>query len=619
MYADVESTFCRDMTNPPLTSGDSPRMTGPAGPQFEVSVGVHYALSILAETECFGLPGAVATEIAFQRRDQGHPLDDIILTAVRSDGGSQTLEIQAKRSLSFTVSNATFRGIIADMVAAQDIDPTRRYVVAIERTSQTIEIGVHEALELAKHVSDEDSFRTLLATPGRSNQAMRDFVAAFEHHLTDAGSDPARLTFDMLRRFSVLYFDYARPNSIAEQADRWRAAALTKDQTDPYGELVSLLMRTDAIGGDLDRARLVDLLAERNVPIGPALHLADARAKVAEMSAFALADIDTTIAGAHILRSAKREALRNAIESAQVGHGVLEVTGTGGSGKSTFLKVAAEAQTEHAPTLILAPDRVPGGGWSALQHQLGLSVNAERFLTDLTSDGGTVIFIDGLDRFRSEAERKTVSDIILTVAKTPSITLVYTARPGWREAHSFNESVMRALQTRETLTIENLDDDEAADLSQAVPALAAILAPDHPATALARNPFILKRFVAAKSDPSALVSEASFAIGWWQSGGHAATDDKGEPRARRRILHAVVREQLDGASVVDLKPEATDAAAVSSLIVDGVLIELATDRVKFKHDLFSDWAIAAHLSEDPDRLDTLAKSRCPRLLARTGG
>lgn len=593
-------------------------MTGPAGGQFEVSVGVHYALAVLAETEAFGLPGAVATKIAFQRFDQGYPLDDIILTATNPNGVTQTLEIQAKRSLSFTKSNTVFGDIVADMVAAHDKDTTRRFAVAIERTSGTIENGVHEALELATQVSDEDSFRTLLAAPGRSNQAMRDFVTAFEHHLSKAGIDPASLVFDFLRRFSVLYFDYARPNSIAERSDRWRAAALTMDRTDPYGELVSLLMRTDAIGGDLDRARLVDLLAERKVAIGPAARLADARAKVSELSGFALNDIDTTIAGVNILRSAKRQALDQALETAQTGSGVLEITGAGGSGKSAFLKIAAEAQSKQAPTLVLAPDRIQGGGWSALQHRLGLDVSADRFLTDLASDGGAVIYMDGLDRFRSEAERKTVSDLILTTTKIPGLTLVFTARLGWREARPFSDDVMLALETRETLTIESLNDEEAVALAEAVPALAAILAPDHPAKSLARNPFILKRFVAAKSDPGALVSEASFAIGWWQSGAHAATKDKGEARARRRILLAVIEGQLECASAVDLKPEAADATAVSSLIEDGILIELATDRVKFKHDLFSDWAIAAYLSEDPERLSPLIEAGAPAFWLERG-
>ncbi|WP_340692863.1 hypothetical protein [Hyphomonas sp.] len=247
-----------------------------------------------------------------------------------------------------------------------------------------------------------------------------------------------------------------------------------------------------------------------------------------------------------------------------------------------------------------------------------MDISADRFLTDLASDGGAVIYIDGLDRFRSQRERKTVSDLILTAAKIPGLTMVFTARLGWREAQPFSDEVMRAIETCETLTIDGLDNDEAAALARSVPALSAILAPNHPAKDLARNPFILKRFVAAKSDPGALISEASFATGWWQSGGHAATDDKGEARARRRVLLAVVRAQMDGASVVDLKPESADAAAVSSLIEDGVLIELATDRVKFKHDLFSDWAIAAYLSEDPDRIPPLAATGAPAFWAERG-
>ena len=85
--------MCESMPRSDTSSGESPRKTAPAGGQFEVSVGVHYALAILAETEAFGLPGAIAAKIAFQRRDQGHPLDDIILTGTRSDGAVCTLEI----------------------------------------------------------------------------------------------------------------------------------------------------------------------------------------------------------------------------------------------------------------------------------------------------------------------------------------------------------------------------------------------------------------------------------------------------------------------------------------------------------------------------------------------
>lgn len=394
--------------------GVSPRAAGPAGAQFEVSVGVHYALAVLAMTEAFGLPGIIAKHIAFQRMDQGHPLDDIVLTG---DGptGPRTLEIQAKRSISFTKTSTTFAGLVADMAEGLQIDPQRRFAIAIERTTTRIENGAQEALELARLTSSHTSFFELLNTEGRSNQSMRDFVDAFQHHLQGVGITAPDNVFRHLQSFSILHFDYARHNSVAEHTDRARAAALSQAGSNAYGELFTALMRTDAIGGDLDRQRLIDLLEDRGIVIGGAPCLARARRKIAELSAFALADIDTTIAGTHILRTSLRQKINQQIETARYGSGVLEITGQGGVGKSALLKICAIEHAWHARILILAPDRTPPGGWPSLQHQFDIEATAEEFLLDLACDGGGLVFIDGLDRFRSDGELKTVSDI-LTVA-----------------------------------------------------------------------------------------------------------------------------------------------------------------------------------------------------------
>jgi hypothetical protein len=59
----------------------SPRAAGPAGPQFEAKVATHLALAVLAQTEAFGLPGAIVDRLEFQRGGLGHPLDDIIVKA----------------------------------------------------------------------------------------------------------------------------------------------------------------------------------------------------------------------------------------------------------------------------------------------------------------------------------------------------------------------------------------------------------------------------------------------------------------------------------------------------------------------------------------------------------
>ena len=71
----------------------------------------------------------------------------------------------------------------------------------------------------------------------------------------------------------------------------------------------------------------------------------------------------------------------------------------------------------------------------------------------------------------------------------------------------------------------------------------------------------------------------------------------------------MVQELLSGASLVDVTTQ--DARAVSTLIADEILIQISTDRVKFQHDLFTDWAIACALSEDLQRIRNLPLNETP--------
>ena len=83
----------------------------------------------------------------------------------------------------------------------------------------------------------------------------------------------------------------------------------------------------------------------------------------------------------------------------------------------------------------------------------------------------------------------------------------------------------------------------------------------------------------------------------------------GDTQARRRVLLSVAQGLLDGRTLVNVATQ--DAAAVATLIADGVLVQIATDRVKFVHDLSADWAITCALSEDPQRINTLPLDALP--------
>src|SRR5699024_10710508 len=54
-----------------------------------------------------------------------------------------------------------------------------------------------------------------------------------------------------------------------------------------------------------------------------------------------------------------------------------------------------------------------------------------------------------------------------------------------------------------------------------------------------------------------------------------------------------------------------DSGAVATLIEDEVLVQISTDRVKFQHDLLTDWAAACALSENSQRMESLTLNETP--------
>lgn len=591
----------------------SPRAAGPAGPQFEAKVATHFALALLAQTEAFGLPGAIVDRLEFQRRGQGHPLDDIIVKATTPSGEQRCLEVQAKRSMAFTEGDSNFSAVVAAIVEGRIKDASRRFAVAIERTSGPIENGVQEALELSRHATDAQSFLTLLGTPGRGNEDMRRFVAALKSHLATHGCGTDEVAFEVLKSLSVLVFDYARPNSIAEHLDRMRSKQLATGANRDilYDVLFGHILRSDAIGGETNREHLKTALHEHGIEIGPSRNLAKARERIEEVSRFALRDIKTTVSRQRLGRMQRRRQLEGLLAEAEPASRVVEITGPGGAGKSGLLKSAAEGRNTLSRVLVLAPDRTPAGGWPALRSQFAIDATAEQFLEDLSCDGGGLICIDGLDRFRDDGQLKTVIDVISSALNVPGVTLLFTARPGWQEhaALAFGEELMASLKTPRRLYVEGLDDAEAADLAASAPALAPLLQPNHPAKALARNPFILQRLLSTPLKTNEVLSEAELAWNWWISGAHVVGGAAGDTQARRRVLLSVAQGLLDGQTLINVATQ--DPAAVATLIADGVLVQIATDRVKFEHDLFADWAIACALSEDPERIKTLSLDALP--------
>ncbi|KQW02802.1 hypothetical protein [Rhizobacter sp. Root1221] len=601
----------------------SPAAAGPAGPRLEGHVGAQYLLPLLSGGEARGLPGVVITRVAFQRAGLGHPMDDLIVTGHDSQGAPATLELQAKRTIAFTAGDSVFVDVaaLACRAAAKPEFETTRYelAVAIARTSTKIEQHVQDVLTWARQYQNPEDFFRRLNQAGTAHQGMRDFVEAFRGHMRTAGAlhDDAAV-WRLLRRFQVLAFDFEQPGSMCALYARERCAALLAPQEvgragQLWDSLQQIALEVDAVGGDLDatalRERIVGGLRYR-LTGDRRLHVA--RDRLAEAAENTLATIGTRVHGVPLDRGNRVAAALSSFEQGRY----LEIRGAGGVGKSGVLKDLAQHLGVEARVVVVAPHRIPGGGWAVLQAQLGCDANARELLTDLAGDGGATLFIDGLDRFDDPGQRATVSDLICAAAQVRGFRVVVTARLDFdADARAWLPTLaLQELGEAPPLVIDELSDDEVSWLANADPALAALLRPGHPAEKLARNLYRLNRLVrSAAAEGAAPFSEAQMALQWWTSGD--AVDATGR-LDRRRVLRALAVHSLL-ASSAPMDSSALSAEAIAALTESGSLRAVSSVRVEPTHDVLRDWAIGCLLYEEPGHFAAFAlESPAPMRLVR---
>ncbi|TIP23071.1 MAG: hypothetical protein E5X67_34890 [Mesorhizobium sp.] len=225
-----------------------PAASANAGSQFETRVGAFYTLSILADSEPRGLVGARIQSVALQQRIAGHPLDDIVIHATNADGSEATLEIQAKRTMTFTASDAEFVDVVGQVwkAAQNPAFETGRYetAVAVSRTTTRIEQAVQEVLNWARQLPDATTFASNIRRKGFASEAMRSFVAVFADNLARHGAPNDEQTlWRLLRRFQVLVFDFdAVGSDYAHRARERCRFVLAADQAHRAGDLWSHLI-----------------------------------------------------------------------------------------------------------------------------------------------------------------------------------------------------------------------------------------------------------------------------------------------------------------------------------------------------------------------------------------
>ena len=220
------STGCCDSLREWRTPGDngrttSPAAAGPAGTGFEVKLGAYYLLALLAQSAPHAIPGAVTVKVAFQRAREGFPLDDIIVHAERADGNPATLQIQAKRTITFAPKDPVFKEVVAQIAEAIEVtgfwDGDNQLAVATPRTTTNVAGAYQDVIKWAHDMSSHQEFSARLARPGAANPEMRTFVDTFRANLAEAGApNNDIIVWRILRRFHILHFDFNNTASLAE-------------------------------------------------------------------------------------------------------------------------------------------------------------------------------------------------------------------------------------------------------------------------------------------------------------------------------------------------------------------------------------------------------------------
>jgi hypothetical protein len=583
--------------------------------QFEAKLGAYYVLSLLARSEPRGLSGAVSRAVELQRRVDGHPLDDVIVQAVNADGSPATLEIQAKRTLTFTASDEEFRDIVGQMweAAKKPEFRTQRYelAVAIARTTTRVEFSCQEVLHWARNLPDAATFAARIKRIGFASDGMRDFVEVFRANLAYVGGPTDdEIVWQLLRRFQILPFDFESAGSDYEHRARERAR-LVLAQSDAHRASTLWPILIDYVGasgrssGALTHDSVVTALKqEHGFQFEARADLLTVEARLADEAERVLGEIHDEVGGVRLARFDLIDDAYKLLDD----HRVLHIVGAGGCGKSAILKHIARGLQQEARVMVLRNGRVPPGGWLSMANRIGCSVSLDELFNELGCGGGATLFVDNIDQIEDAGEWATVSDLMTAVVKNPGWRAVVTGSAGnddWKtKLAAATKSVSIA-----TLEVSPLSDDEVAVLSAENKTLGLIMRGDHPAKDIARNLFYLSRLVELSgSDAQAaagIASELDLAKLWWRYGG-GRSEDAGR-LARLRVLRIVGAQVITNPGRTAFNVDELDSTTVEDLLrFDSLQEVIRGATVSFRHDVLRDWTIGFMLHQNNDLLASLA-------------
>lgn len=591
----------------------SPELASGAGFAFEDQVGASFLAALLCEGHAPGTSDRVVSRVAFQQRDFGEPLDDIVVDARGHDNSCRRLSLQCKQSLTISdaASNQDFRSIIRDSWNSRLKTDFRQlddcYGAAVGFVATDSSRALRQLCDYARNSEATEHFLARFAEQGNASEAVARVKAQIAHIIEEEIGPPCsqEQLHDFLAHFVLLDFDFLTEGSAS------KAAVLNQIATalaGPPGEaapsvwarLCLLARESSGRSGVFSRERLVRELSLSTRLLG-ARSLRPDLEIIANLSRQWIADIEPEISGTSLERPVLRAKLDQALEQGRF----VQITGLPGSGKSVLLRHRAEAALREGPIVFLKHDRLDGRSWEGFAKLHGMSsVPLKKLLAEIASIGSPIAFIDGLDRVSKE-NRGVVLDVIRSILTDDDLA-------EWRILVSLRSTSMETVSnwlgrlvagaSVRAIEVGALSDEDARLLVGKNVRLRDVLFGLPKIREIARRPFfarILAEDDAGDANREAPQSEVDLARRWWARGGGVEVDDSRLAKRQRTLL------ELAGLSVRSLgKPISLSAisdsaaVAVDEFVRDAVLSRAPEGHgLNFSHDIFLEWSLF-HLLQD---------------------
>lgn len=591
----------------------SPLAAGGAGPDFEVDVRVHYLGAVLAASPPRGAAAGIATEVEFQRKPAGAPLDDLVIRSSTPRDEFRT-DLQVKHRFTFAPSDPQMEPVLRACWETFNSDgfrvPGNRFGVAIGRFPERVRTHYVRVPEFARASASAEEFFTRIARPVQASEEMRRFVRDVQAHLAGFAGPELDLTtsWDFFRRLVILDFDFgiegSRDRLHTLESLRWLVQG--NDVTAAgalFADLAEIAKEGGHTGGTYSAETLRELLLDHALEPSPPVR--EDVARIADRSRGSLEEISDSI-GPVVL---DRTVAVDEIVQRTMGGGLLVLTGDPGAGKSALLKAAVAVRAQEGPVFALSPIRLEGiVGWEGLAERWQLGAPVDSLARAMSAYARPTLAVDGADRIESPGARAAVNDLLRAIGRVlprpdgkPSWTILLAARKEGLAA--VREWLTMPFTAADVLQVPGLNDDEAGKLALELPHLAPVLASPH-VSPVVRNPYFLSIFERARGqdpdhDPQ-VATEGDVHRLWWE---RVVGRGGAEGLARRETMLGFGRRAMVSRSPRLQLAEGADARVVHGLVEDRVLIRDAqTDSYHFAHDIVEEWTLARVLGQHDHEL-----------------